>query len=129
MAEAAAAQLRHCGTAGGHDRHAGQGDLVADPAGRVLVDGRAVERREVHPLPRADHRVGPAHDLCLVHAIEEDRHRKGCHLLLGDDTAHIGIDHPVDLLRGQRPPIALGPDDVDCCVRLNHGGRDPLLDR
>ncbi|CAB4966772.1 unannotated protein [freshwater metagenome] len=129
MAQAAAAELRHGSAARRDDRHEREGDLVADPAGRVLVDGRTLKRREVHPLARANHRVGPAHDLCLVHAIEEDRHREGGHLLLGNDASHIGIDHPVDLLGAQRAPITLGPDDVDGGVRLNHGGCGPLLDR
>ena len=56
-------QLRHRDAAGRDERRQRQRDLVADTAGRVLVGGRLRQRGEVHPLPRRDHRGGPAADL------------------------------------------------------------------
>ena len=35
------------------------------------------------------------------------------HLLVGDLAAGVGVDHPVDLLVGQRAAVPLGADDVD----------------
>src|SRR5660397_173865 len=46
------------------------------------------------------------------HAVEEDRHREGGHLLIGDHAAGVGVDHPVDLVVAQDLAIPLGADDV-----------------
>ena len=45
VAEAAPRQLRHRGAARGDERHEDERDLVADAAGRVLVDGRPADCR------------------------------------------------------------------------------------
>src|SRR5690606_2946617 len=60
-------------------------------------------------------------DLGAVHAVEVDRHRERGHLLLGDDAARVGVDHPVDLGRLEPLPVPLGPDDVDGVERLGRG--------
>ena len=94
--------------------------LSPDAAGRVLVGGRARQRGEVHPLPRRDHRVGPAGDLAQVHAVEQDRHGERRHLLVGDVATGVGVDHPVDLAVGQLGlAVALGADDLDGVVRAS----------
>ena len=64
-------------------------------------------------IARRDHRVGPPRDLAPVHAVEQDRHREGGHLLVGDLAAGVGGDHPVDLLVGEGLPVPLGADDLD----------------
>ena len=51
--EPAPGQLRHRDAAGRHQRGERQGDLVAHPAGGVLVGGRPGQRGEVHPLAGA----------------------------------------------------------------------------
>ena len=63
VAESAAGQLRHRDAARGHQRRQRQSDLVADPAGRVLVRGGPGDRRQVEPLARGDHRRGPPGEL------------------------------------------------------------------
>ena len=45
--------------------------------------------------------------------VEQHRHGQRRHLLVGDDAAGVGVDHPVDLRVGQRAAVALGADDVD----------------
>src|SRR5699024_7633484 len=52
-------------------------------------------------------------DLGCFHVVDEDRHGQCGHLLLGDDTAGVGVDHPVDLLLAQSPAVAFGGDDVN----------------
>ena len=67
----AAGQLRHRHPAGRHQRRQRQRDLVADPAGRMLVGRRAAQPGEVQPLPRGDHRRRPAGDLTAGHPVEQ----------------------------------------------------------
>ena len=121
----------HGHAAGRDQRRQRQRDLVADAAGGVLVGGRPRQRGEVHPLPRRDHRGGPAGDLAAVHAVEQDRHRQRRHLLVGDLAARVGVDHPVDLAVAQLAAVALGEDDLDgvvggmvcSCMASSHGHR------
>ena len=114
--EPAARELGHGDPAGRDERCERQGDLVADPAGGVLVGGRSGQLREVHPLARGDHRVGPAGDLAAVHAVEQDGHGQRGHLLVGDLAAGVGVDHPVDLAVAQLAPVPLGDDHLDRVV-------------
>ena len=64
--EPAAGELGHRHAARGDERCERQGDLVADAPGRVLVARGPRQAREVEPLARADHRVGPAGDLLAL---------------------------------------------------------------
>ena len=91
-------QLGHGDPAGRHQRRERQRDLVAHPAGRVLVGGRPRQRRR-SPSARRDAiiAVGPAGDLAAVHPVEQDRHRQRRHLLVGDLAPGVGVDDPVDL--------------------------------
>src|SRR5690606_18895971 len=68
---------------------------------------------------RRDHRVRPPGDLGPGHAVEQDRHGHGGHLLVRHHAARVGVDEPVDLrvAQGLRV-VALGPDDVDGVERL-----------
>ncbi len=116
----AAGELGYGDPAGRDERCERQRDLVADPAGGVLVGGRSGQLREIHPLPRRDHRVGPAGDLAAVHPVEQDRHRQRGHLLVGDVSPRVGVDDPVDLAVAELAPVALGDDHLDGVV-LAHG--------
>ena len=101
----------HAATSGA----SGSADLVAHPTGGVLVGRRlGTAPGEVHPLPRRDHRRGPAHDLVAVHAVEQDRHRQCRHLLVRHHPMGVGVHDPVDLLGRQPPTVPLGDDHVDC---------------
>src|SRR5690606_37203757 len=91
VAEGAAGELRDGGAARRHQGGERKGDLVADAAGGVLVGGGAGESAEVHPLPGGDHRRRPAGDLGAVHAVEDDRHGEGGHLLVGDLATGVGV--------------------------------------
>jgi hypothetical protein len=53
-----------------------------------------------------------------VHAVEQDGHVQGGHLLVGDDAAGVGIDGPVDLLRAEGALVPLDADDLDGVERL-----------
>ena len=68
VAESAAGQLRHRHPAGGDQGRQRQGDLVADPAGGVLVGGRPGQAGEVQPLAGVDHGLGPAPQLARASA-------------------------------------------------------------
>src|SRR5699024_10722302 len=122
VAEPAAGQLRDGDAVGGDQGREREGDLVPHPAGGVLVGGGPGQGGEVHPLSAVDHRVGPAGDLGPFHAAQEDRHGQGRHLLLGDDAAGVGVDHPVDLLVGEAVAVALGADDVHAVEGSDGGG-------
>src|SRR4051812_24403069 len=71
------------------------------------------EAGEIHPFAGCNHGGGPAGNLGAVHAVEQDGHVQGSHLLIRDGTAGVGVDGPVDLFRAQRPFVPLGADDVD----------------
>ena len=41
-----------------------------------------------------------------VHAVEQDGHVQGGHLLVGDGAAGVGVDGPVDLASGLSVPLS-----------------------
>ena len=85
VAEPAAAHLPERYAAGGDDRADGDRGLVADAAGRVLVDDLAAERcAEVERLAAADHRVGERVRLGGRQAAEVDGHAERGQLVVGD---------------------------------------------
>ena len=59
VTEASSRELRHRGAARGDERAQHERHLVAHAARRMLVDGRASQRREVEPLAAVDHRLRP----------------------------------------------------------------------
>ena len=105
MAEAAAAHLPDRNAAGGDDRADRDRRLVADAAGRVLVDDLAAERgAEVERAAAADHRVGERVRLGGGHAAEVDGHAERGELVVGDLAARVAEDQLGDLLRRRAPP-------------------------
>ena len=101
VAEPPSRQLRHRGSAGGHERRQYERHLVADATGRVLVDRGPRQAGEVHPLPGGDDRGCPPGQLGDREPTKEDRHQEGGDLLVRDRAGDVGIDDPVDLGAGE----------------------------
>ena len=120
--EPAAGQLRDGDAARRDQRRQRQRDLVADAAGGVLVGGRPGQRGEVHPLPRRDHRGGPARDLAAVHPVEQDRHRQRRHLLVGHLAARCTARSPSRSgCRSARAPSRLAMiTSTASCMLIRH---------
>ena len=108
-----ARKLRDGHSEGGDERGEREGDLAPHPAGGVFVGRGPRKPRKVHPLARGDHCGGPSRDLASAHAVEEDRHGEGAHLLVGDGAAGVGVDRPVDLRIAQFAAVAFESYDVD----------------
>ena len=128
VAEAAAGELRHGNAEDRHQRSQRQGDLVPHPAGRVLVGRRlhaavgAAQAGEVHPLAGGDHGRRPARNFGPVHAVEQDGHVQGGHLLVGDRAAGVRVDRPVNLGGAEHALVPLDADDVDGVERFGVAG-------
>ena len=104
VAEAAAAHHRERHAARGDERRRAERGLVADAAGRVLVDDLAPERRRSSGSPLAQHRLGERERLGARQAAEEDRHEPRGHLVVGHVAAHVADDSPPRPRRAMRPP-------------------------
>jgi hypothetical protein len=111
VAEAAARDHRHRAAAGGHDRREHQRDLVADAAGRVLVDDRPVEVPLEHRA-RLRHRGGQRHALVGVHPAQEQRHRERADLRVRQRPVGDPGDEEAQLLGRERVAVALAADDL-----------------
>ena len=111
VAEAASGDHRHEAAAGRDRGREHEADGVADAAGRVLVEDGAGQ------VP-GEHRAGGGHGarqrdaLRRRHAAEEHRHGEGRGLALGHRAGGEPVDEVGDLLFGERPPVALGADDL-----------------
>ena len=104
VAEAAARDHRHEGAAGGEHRREHERHVVADAAGRMLVEDRArqVRRAPVERFAGERHGAGQRDALVERHAVEEHRHGEGGGLPLGDRAAGQPGDELADLGLGQR---------------------------
>ncbi len=111
--EPAPGQLRHRRPARRHERGEREGDLVAHPAGAVLVDQGGARRRRARAPRRSRSSPGSsgwsrprpsrsAGSPSPGRPSARRRHRRGYRRR-----------HPVDLLIGQPPAIPLGDDHVD----------------
>ena len=113
VAEPAAAHLPDRHSAGGDDRPDCDRRLVADAAGRVLVDNLAAERgAEVERAAAADHRVGERVGLGGVQAAEVDGHAEGGELVVGDLAARVAEDQLGELVGGELLPVPLPLDQL-----------------
>ena len=112
MAETAARDHRHGRAAGGDDRRQHQRDIVADAAGRMLVDDWAVEAGPVENIAAVAHRLGQRDGLVPRHAPEEDRHGEGRDLPLGDAAVVEAGDEGLDGGRIEGLTVALGADEL-----------------
>ena len=113
VAEPAAGELDHLHAELGRERGDDERGAVADAAGRVLVDGRAGQPREVELVARGDHRGGQRDRLGAREAVEVAGHQEGGHLVVGDVVAGVGEHELAQGLGGQLLAVALGGDHVD----------------
>ena len=87
MAERAARHHRHDDAGRRDERREDDRHLVADAAGRMFVDARTAEVREVETLAAGDHRVGERGRLGAIEAVEKTRHEQRRHLVVGHVAA------------------------------------------
>ena len=105
VAEPAAAHLPERHAARGDDRADGERRLVADAAGRVLVDDAAAERRaEVDRLAAPHHRVGQRERLGAREALEVDGHAERRQLVVGHVAARVREDELARAPPRRAPP-------------------------
>jgi hypothetical protein len=117
VTEAAPRDHRHRDAARRDRRREANADLVADAAGRVLVDLRATHAAEPEDLAGLEHRLQEGGGLGFAHAAQEHRHEPGAHLIVG----HASPDEAVD----QRPYLG-GLEDA--AVSLPCDERDRVED-
>ena len=97
----------------GDDRPDGERGLVADAAGRVLVDDLAAERgAEVERRARPDHRVGQRVRLGARQPVEVDGHAPGGHLVVGHLVARVAEDQRLELGGVVLAPVPLLLDQL-----------------
>ena len=113
-----------CGTATPNDRHERgqrQGDLVADPAGGVLVGGRSATSEEKSiRSPEAIIARGPGRDLRRVIPLSRTAIASALICSSRHDPAGVRVDHPADLLVGELVAVPLAGDDVDGIEGFGH---------
>ena len=115
---AAPAPLPERDAAGRHDRPDRERRLVADTAGRVLVDDLPAEQTsELDRLAAADHRVGERERLRAREPLEVDRHQERGELVVGDLAAGVGEHELGELVRVELLAVPLALDEL--------GGADP----
>ena len=112
-AEAAAGDHRHLQVAAGQQRRERQRNLVADAAGRVLVDLRRFAGRPLERDAGVEHVLGERGDFGDRHAAQVDGHRPGRHLVVGHVAADVAGDERADFVFGQLAAVALFRDEAD----------------
>jgi hypothetical protein len=115
VAQAAARHHRHRHAAGRDRGRQRDGDLVADAAGRVLVDLGPGDRRQVEDVTRPHHGVGPGRQLTVVEPAEVDRHEHRRDLVVGEAAVGDAGDEAAQLGGVSAPPSRL--------ARINSTGR------
>ena len=100
--------------AGGEDRRQQQAHLVADAAGRVLVQHRPGESggAPVEHVAGAGHRAGQRDALGGAHPAPDDRHRQRADLRVGDGPVGDPGHQLGDLAARQLAAVALAPDQL-----------------
>ena len=105
------------------------------PAGRVLVDGRPGQPREVELVAGGHHRRGQRDRLRAREAVEVAGHQEGRHLVVGDVVAGVAEHELAQRLGRELLAVALGGDHVDgahaCvpCHSMERAGAGRALDR
>ena len=110
-AEPPAANHRHPDFVAGQQRREHERDLVADAARGMLVDLRGSAGRIIQDASAFHHRLGEMMGLRRRHSLEENRHRPGAHLIVGDFAARKSGDEVRDFLRGQFAAFAFFFDE------------------
>ena len=105
--------LRHHDAARGHQRREHDRHLVADPAGAVLADLHARNRRQIDARARAHHRVGEPGGLLGAHAADHNRHQQRRRLIVLPRAVRQPGHEAVDGLSGKRLAVSFGANDVN----------------
>ena len=125
VAEPAAGHHRHDRAARGRQRREDERDLVADAAGRVLVD----RRRRRTPTDRA---AVPDRTIASVsvdgfverHAAQHDRHQQRGDLIVGPRSVGRAGDERADRVGVERAAVALLADEIDRAhARAKYSGK------
>ncbi len=114
VAERATGHHRHRDAERRDERREHERDFVADAAGRVLVDARAADVREIEPVAAQQHRVGERGGFRAVEATEKARHEERGHLIVGDVTLGVGQGERAPLAGIDPAAIALSLDQAMC---------------
>jgi hypothetical protein len=115
VAQAAAADHRHHGAAGGQHRRQHQADLVAHAAGAVLVEHRAGGVGPGSTSAESRHGRGQRHGFGGIHATQQDghRHRAGLGVApAGGPSGGQAVHEGRDLGVAQRAAVTLAADDL-----------------
>jgi hypothetical protein len=112
VAEAATAHLREGDAARGDDRAERNGCLVPDPAGRVLVDDLAAQRREIDRLAASHHRIRERMRLGRGEALEVRRHAEGGHLVIRHLVTRVREHELGDLVGSKLAAVPLALDQL-----------------
>ena len=121
VAESAAGHLGHLAAETRNDRRNDQRRLIADAAGRVLVNGFIAEPAQIHLVARTHHRVGQDGGFVIGHTLVENRHGKGRHLVIGDGAVGKALDDKADLVVGQNTAVPLFFNEI------NHSHENKIL--
>ena len=123
MAQAPARDHRHVSATGRHQRRQDQADLVADPAGGMLVEHRSrqLQVRPVQHRPGAGHGLGQGDPFIRVQPAKIDGHGEGGQLAFADGLVDHALDQEIDFGRTQRHAVPLAADQVLGQPRGGHG--------
>ena len=107
VTQATAAHLGNLDAQRRNKRANNQRGLIANAAGRVLVNLNTRNCREVHHVAGLCHRHGQVSRLVRGHALVEDGHRKRGGLIIGNIPSYIARDKVVNLGVSKLAAIAL----------------------
>ena len=113
VTEAAPGHLGHDHAASGGERRQHDGDLVADPAGAVLADFDAGERRQIDAVARRDHGAGEVARFLGGHPAQDDGHQERRGLVVGPVAARHAAHEAVDGLWREPLAVAFCANDVN----------------
>ncbi len=113
VGESAAAELRDLDPARGRKGRRDQGDLVANPACRVLVDLDSFDPAQVEHLAAGHHGLRQGKCLGAGHATDAHRHQPGRHLVVGNLATQVAGEQKFDLFGRVFRTVSLAADDLE----------------
>ena len=131
VAESAAADHGDEEAASSDQRGQHQRSLVADAAGRVLVDFFRREKTEIEDFAGMQHGVCERGSFLARHSAQHDCHQPCGHLVIGNAAIGTALHEVSDFSGGQFTAIALFADEIDHAeprwrsARLAHLRRKP----
>ena len=96
------------------ERRENERHLVADAAGRVLVDARPADVRELEPVAALKHRLGERGGFGAIEAAKKARHEQRGHLIVGHVTLGVGERERAPFAGLDAPTVALSFDQPVC---------------